>query len=177
MYKRQIYQQLKETSDSLDSLHIGLVDERFVPVTDEKSNERLIRNCFGESTQITGMVVDSEDEVNNLLEVRKRYEPFIEHTDVVILGMGTDGHTASIFPYDPASDDIRRHKREGVFSTKAPNNPTNRITCGIGTLLKAKKIYLVIFGNEKLNILGGLRENLPIHDFLKSREDINIVYA
>ncbi|MCH2223381.1 MAG: 6-phosphogluconolactonase [Crocinitomicaceae bacterium] len=176
-----IYRQLDKDCSFLSSIHIGLVDERFVPPSDEHSNERLIRSCFRRQErgkyQISGMVIDSEDSLNNLEQLKSRYQPFIENTDVVILGMGKDGHIASIFPKDVTSELIRKEKSEGVFTTLAPLHPKKRITCGLGTLLKAKNIYLVIYGKEKREVLLNDEKNLPIHDVLRERTDIKVIYA
>lgn len=176
-----IYRQLDSECSFLSSVHFGLVDERFVPLSDKNSNEKLIRSCFqkqeSSTYQISGMVIDSEDSTNNLDQLKVRYQPFIENTDVVILGMGTDGHTASIFPKDKASEEIRENKSHGVFTTLASSHPKNRITCGLGTLLKAKSIYLVIYGKEKRNVLTDVKQNLPVHDLLSQRDDIKVIYA
>ena len=163
------------------SIELGLVDERFVPNSSDHSNERNIRESLlqmnGARATFFPMVLDAEDSSNNLAQIRESYHGFSEHTDVVILGMGTDGHTASLFPGDTASEAIMNGSESSVFMTTAPSDPTERITCSSALLLKASHMYLIIKGNEKWDILASASENLPIKRFLTARNDIQIYYA
>ena len=122
------------------------------------------------------MVHDIEDEVNNIELVKTKYQDFIERTDVVILGMGPDGHTASIFPNDLQSDKVLSSNEKSVFSTKAPNHPEQRITCSLEMITNASSIYLIISGDEKLKVLKSNDLSLPIHVVLKKRNDIKIYF-
>jgi 6-phosphogluconolactonase len=175
-----IYKALDQKCAFLKDLKIGLVDERFVAPNIEFSNERLIKSCFtklpSERYEIEGMVHDIEDEVNNIELLKTKYHDFIERTDVVILGMGPDGHTASIFPNDLQSDKVLSSNEKSVFSTKAPNHPVQRITCSLEMITNASSIYLIISGDEKLNVLKSNDLSLPIHVVLKKRNDIKIYF-
>ena len=175
-----IYKVLDQKCAFVKHLKIGLVDERFVGSESEFSNERLIKSCFTklpiELYNIEGMVHDIDDEANNIELLKTKYQPFIERTDVVILGMGTDGHTASIFPNDPQSNEVLSSNERSIFSTKAPNHPTHRITCSLDMITNASSIYLIISGDKKLNILENNELSLPIHDVLKKRNDIKIYF-
>lgn len=172
-----LYSELNRTYKEFEKTTIGLVDERFVPVSNEHSNERLIRNLISHSDKIIGMVHDEDNYSQNINIAQKHYEIFKDKLDVVILGMGPDGHTASLFPNDPSSEQILANNDIGLFNTNAPSIPTRRITCSKQMLLNAKHIFLLIFGEEKLNILENSNLNLPIHVLLKERTDIEIYYA
>jgi 6-phosphogluconolactonase len=175
-----IYKLLDQKCTFIKNFRIGLVDERFVASDSEFSNERFIKSCFkklpSELYDIEGMVHDIDDEANNIKLLNTKYQNFIERTDVVILGMGTDGHTASIFPNDPQSNEVLSSNENSIFSTKAPNHPTHRITCSLDMITNASSIYLIISGDEKLNILENNELSLPIHDVLKKRDDIKIYF-
>lgn len=175
-----VYKKLDSEIFSFKKLNIGLVDERFVPTDDDNSNEKLIKKCFdsrpSDVYNIIGMVKDDKNEANNLAEVREAYSPFIERTDIVVLGMGGDGHTASIFPYDSESDIAKKNGISGVFSTKAPAAPINRITTSMDLICNARHIYLLISGAEKLEILNSNHLQYPIHNVLERRPDVEIYY-
>jgi 6-phosphogluconolactonase len=174
---KPIYEKLSTQIACPENLLIGLVDERFVAVSSEFSNERMIRNAMGSEFNIIGMIQDTTDSERNLSLLRKSYEPFIRNTDIVLLGMGTDGHTASIFPGDDSSEKIRKSAATDILNTTAPTHPKQRITCSTKMILLSKEIILLITGVEKKNVLLNFGLNLPIHDILKNRPDTLIFYA
>ena len=176
-----VYAQLSQLELPWRSVELGLVDERFVPATSEYSNERNIRGSIlqgsGSSASFFSMVQHTNNASENLTQIRRDYERFSQRTDVVILGMGTDGHTASLFPGDAASEALLETSETGVFTTNAPNVPKERITCSSALLLQATHIYLLISGQEKWDVLQLGDSSLPIHRFLNARNDIHIYYA
>jgi 6-phosphogluconolactonase len=65
--------------------------------------------------------------------------------DVLLLGMGPEGHTASIFPNSPAVDDERP-----VFAVRdCPKPPPTRISLGFSAINSAEEVWLVVAGEEK----------------------------
>lgn len=172
-----LYKFLNRHYVEFDKTTLGLVDERFVDRQSEFSNERLIRECMPNVNQLIGMIYNTENYLENIKLSRINYEIFKDRTDVVVLGMGTDGHTASLFPNDPNSQEILDSQEIDLFNTNAPGLPPRRITCSKAMLTKAKHIYLLIFGKEKLDILNNRFKALPIHILLRERNDIQIYYA
>jgi 6-phosphogluconolactonase len=174
-----IYRSLDLKCEFIEKISIGLVDERFVETTNKHSNEKLIRECFSSRESfkynIEGMVYDSTDKIENLSLINKKYQKFIDKTDMVILGMGKDGHTASIFPNDPASINAIL-STSSFINTHAPSYPEERISCSINQICKAKSIILTIIGKEKREKLINPELKLPIHQLLKIREDIKVFY-
>ncbi|MBM3186779.1 MAG: 6-phosphogluconolactonase [Bacteroidetes bacterium] len=170
-----LFKKLSERKIPWKNTTIGLVDERFVNNSSEYSNEKLIRETFlqreaYEATLIP-MVFDDSNEEKNIDLVRKAYEKF-DRIDAIILGMGDDGHTASIFPNDPSSVNALKTK-ELIVSTKAPNYPTHRITCSIDFLKRAERTFLFITGENKLQVLQeSFDKNYPIAQFYNQNTDI-----
>lgn len=176
-----IYKLLSEECKIEGKLKIGLVDERFVPTDNPKSNELLLRKTLGKlidrKNVFKGMVFNPNNARENLILLKEEYKDFIAQTDLLLLGMGKDGHTASIFPSDSKSNRIRKNSIIDIFNTKAPKPPIKRITCSPGMILNARYIYLILYGTTKLELLENARFSLPIHDITQRRKDIKIFYC
>ena len=69
--------------------------------------------------------------------------------EISLLGMGTDGHTASLFPFN---EDII-NKKENIIITKNKNESFNRISLTFNFLLKSKNLAFLLSGKEKFDIL------------------------
>jgi 6-phosphogluconolactonase len=148
---------------------VGLVDERFVGPTSPYSNfkligETLLQNHAKVATLLT-MVMDETDYKRNLQKVAATYRIFTD-TDVCLLGMGPDGHTASIFPNDTASSHANTAIDSILYNTTAPTTPTQRITCNGPLLRRSKHLFLMITGAQKKEILAQSEQlQLPIATF------------
>lgn len=154
---------------------IGLVDERFVDNTSEFSNEKLVHEALlqnqAKEAEFLPMVLFPNDESINLEAVNKTYTVFAE-PDLVLLGMGEDGHTASIFPNDEQSSEALV-SNENCLSTKAPVNPQHRITCTAKILKKAVRTYLTITGEKKKSVFENAASNgLPIAFFTETITEV-----
>ncbi len=154
---------------------VGLVDERYVPNTSEFSNEKLVKENLlinqAADAQFVSMVQDSENETENLKLVQEAYSVFNEAT-IVLLGMGDDGHTASIFPNDEESA-AAIISTKNILSTKAPSEPKHRITCSANVLKSANYRYLLFTGTKKQEILKEAEaKNYPIRHFLNVIDEI-----
>ena len=177
-----LYSLLSKENINWGKVKLGLVDERFVDQKSEYSNERhiknnLVKNC-AKTAILSSMVCCIDNESLNLEMVSKSYSSFIERTDFTLLGMGNDGHTASIFPNDMESDNLMKSLDVGIYSTKAPNYPFNRITCSKELIAKSKAIVLFFTGEHKLNVLkNSSMTNLPISYFIKNYKEMEIYYT
>lgn len=162
-----LYKSLASCDLDWDNIHIGLVDERMVDQSSEFSNETLIRNAFKSANTLhfSSMVLDLSDEKKNLIQVSKNYMPFIG-ADLVLLGMGDDGHTASLFPNDLESDRAIQGNDFGICYTKAPNHPSKRITCNRSMLNSSPHLFLYFTGLKKLDKFKlAKQEQTPIFHF------------
>lgn len=177
-----LYSLLSEETIEWEKVKIGLVDERFVPKENLFNNETQIKNNLLKNSAkfatIFGMVYNYENEILNLKMVNQQYKIFFERIDFTILGMGEDGHTASLFPGDKESEELMNTSNIGIFSTKSPSFPYNRITCSKELIAKSNYIALFISGETKFNVLKNSKETqVPISYFVKNSKNMEIYYS
>lgn len=177
-----LYRLLSAANVEWSKVKIGLVDERFVPLESEFNNGSQIHQAFShaaaKSASFIGMVENADDLNENMKLVNENYQLFLDRTDFTLLGMGEDGHTASLFPDDPASEEILMSDVLGVFPTKAPNYPFQRITCSKQMLLNSTTLVLFIVGDRKLEILNNSSTaHLPISSFLENVPNLEVYYT
>jgi len=155
-----VYRLLSEENLDWTKVNVGLVDERFVPADSPFSNFKLLQETLGQNAAknvaIHPMVLNSKDYDQNLKEIEETYRIFTD-PDVCLLGMGPDGHTASIFPNDTASQNA---------NSNAPSEPNLRITFNGPILRRATHLYLMITGAQKKAIFeDSEQQQLPIAAF------------
>lgn len=165
---KALYEKIAEENIDFSKVSIGLVDERFVGITDPNSNEAMIRSALGKAVglEITGMIHPHSDLVDiaeNTQLIQESYQKYL-NADIVLLGMGEDGHFASLFPNDYNSQSGLEENTSAVIHTLAPGHPRQRISCNLAFIKTAKKCILMITGTSKLSKLEASGQELtPIH--------------
>lgn len=164
-----LFQHLAKANFDWTKVKVALVDDRVVPVDHDKSNIRFIKEFFLDhlenSVDFYPWVIQAEDLEANMAQAMEQMASFGQ-ADVAILGMGTDGHFASLFPGDEASASaLNLDAKQALLYTRAPVAPKQRISCSWGYLKIVPNLYLHITGSEKKMILEDKenRKNLPIN--------------
>lgn len=177
-----LYQKLSKIDLDWGKVIIGLVDDRFVDRMDTDSNHRLIAEHLlinhACNAKFIGMVYDQNPKLNIKI-VESIYEIFDSKIDVTLLGMGLDGHTASLFPTDAASQNaLEDGFSHSVLNTIAAVEPIHRISCSKWFLHQSNHLYLMFSGAKKLAILETAKtRNLPIaHFFNTNKTELSIHY-
>jgi 6-phosphogluconolactonase len=164
------------------------VDERWVEEDHVDSNARLIKQYLlqheAAAGQFLGMKTPDASPFAAEAAVNAKLAPCAEGIDVVVLGMGEDGHTASFFPgaatlaraLDPLGTQL-------CVAVQPPTAPHDRMTLSLATLLRARHTYLHIVGAAKHAVLERASEpgdvaQLPIRAVLRSEAlALEIYYA
>ena len=150
------------------------VDERIVPFDDLQSN-------WGAAYRNFLAPMNKAREKDHAAVTLSRYDDILRHHfntdtpvfDVIFLGVGDDGHTASLFPGQPYLDDLSSI----VLQTTSPKPPYQRITLGMAPLIAAKTVIVIIAGEGKKPIFKRLVEkdlDLPIAKVLSRRKNSQV---
>ncbi|UYG01225.1 MULTISPECIES: 6-phosphogluconolactonase [unclassified Halomonas] len=157
-----------------ERVQVTLADERWVDVESPDSNARLVREhlLVGEAANADFIPLTSEAATpeQGVEEVARRLEPLAWPASVVILGMGGDGHTASLFPDSPELG-LAMTTDEALVAVRTPSQPQPRITLSADRLHQARRHFLHITGDDKRAVLGSAMggddvRQLPIRAFL-----------
>lgn len=159
--------------EKLDWPHvqITLVDERWVPDTDERSNARLVDTTLlknaAASASFVPLYTDARTPEEGLAATTARITALKLPFDAVVLGMGDDGHTASFFPGgDRLADALDLAGTAPVVPMRAPDAGEPRITLSLPTLLNTRSLFLLVAGDKKRDVLADARLGLgPARDY------------
>lgn len=143
---------------------VMLLDERLVKENNEHSNERCLKKNFFKNysknakyQKIRNLIIDDE-------------------IDLAILGFGTDGHFASIFPCHLENNDFIDIKKEPqILKTDKVGNPNvARLTMNLSAFSRVENIFIIINSEEKLGVINNakLDKSLPIHYLLNLKYPI-----
>ena len=139
-------------------LHVFWGDERYVPATDSQSNYRMVRETLLDHVpcpagQIhampTGFAQPADAAEAYAGVLRHVFESPAPQFDAILLGLGADGHTASLFPHAPA---LREAVRP-VVAVTAPASPPIRLTLTMPVLTRARHVFVLLDGPEKATAL------------------------
>lgn len=153
-----LYKKFKEIKKiDWSKIKFGLVDERWVNNSSKDSNFYNISEALGgqiiEKSTFIPLVYDELNEKKNISQAKKANIEFLGKKTIVILGMGTDGHTASLFPDNSKTEIAISQLTPNILDNIAPVSPKNRITHNLKSIFNSKKVILYIKGQEKKDVL------------------------
>lgn len=156
--------------DDIDwvAVTITLVDERWVDDSSDRSNARLVKQKLlqgpAAAATFVPLYAGSDEPDTTLIAKTNTMQSDVPHPfDAVILGMGSDGHTASFFPGGDALDEALTAKGPAL-AIRAPGAEEARVTLTLPHLLATSHLYVHIEGAAKAQTLAKAMENGPIAD-------------
>lgn len=145
-----------ELSGSVDwsHVHVWWGDERYVPTADADRNEGQAQDALLGSIALPEENihrVPSSTDADSVATAAAMYHDELAHNgnpqfDVLLLGLGPDGHVASLFPGHPAFDD---RGATVLAVTGSPKPPPARVTLSLIAINRAKQVWVIAAGTEK----------------------------
>ncbi len=171
-----------------DRVHWFIGDERFVPAADPLNNMGMARRIFLDRCAPAANIHPIPTDAADPREAARRYESELQSFyganelvpsrplfDVVLMGVGPDGHTASLFPDYPAIEEIERWVVGVPQAHVEPFVP--RVTLTLPALNSCREMLFEVAGAEKRTILTRVLdgENLPANRARSTGETIWLV--
>lgn len=131
-------------------------DERFVPPTDADSNYRMVKEALLDHIKIPVKNIFAMPTKGEAKDCARQYEKIIEHelgkkmrVDLTLLGLGDDGHTASLFP----GTDILNEKKKYIKEVWVENKQTYRISFTYRLIDNSREVMFLVSGAAKAPII------------------------
>lgn len=183
---RRALELLSEQQLPWAALHLYPSDERCLPMGDAERNDRLVDELLLGRTSLPPQNLHRIPAELGPEEGAAQYSRLLRQVpcfDAALLGVGPDGHTASLFPRHPALSD----ERPAVPVRDAPKPPPARVSIGFARLLAARERWVIVTGSEKRDLMIRVRQgaDLPVMrvrptawfmDVAAAPSDMNFVY-
>ena len=188
-----LYETLSLSDLDWEKISVALVDERWVEKDHSASNEALIERCLltthAKNAPFVGMKTQAATAAEGCSETEALYRNLPQPFTISILGMGSDGHTASLFPHAQGlsealasgSDLLTAAIIARQSDVTGPN--TERLSLTLAGLLKSERLILLLTGKEKLDVFrtamtDGAVEDMPVRAILRqSKVPVELYWA
>ena len=179
---KPLFEELSFINLDWSRVDLTLVDDRWVDSDHKDSNELLVKTHFIKNKAARVNFVPLKNDAQSAKEGVPLSEEALKNIvmpfDIIILGMGTDGHTASLFPCSdelPVGMDLNTMSNLVAITPKTA--PYDRISLTAKSIFDAKKVILHLNGSAKLHTLEEAMNlsdssQMPIYAFLENGLDI-----
>lgn len=164
---RAAYELLPDRDLDWSAVTLWLGDERWVPVDDPRSNTGMARSTFAD--RVGARVLEPRAHLEHPAAAAAAYESELlasfgeGRPGLVLLGIGDDGHTASLFP----GTDALELTRVGYVANWVPAHDSWRLTATMPLLWEAEHLVFLVTGEAKADVLAAVLERQ--HDYPAQR--------
>jgi len=174
-----IFEKLNAMPLNWGRIQVGLTDERWIDPTHADSNEHLVRRTLlrgdAKAVQFHSLYNGAKRPSAGVKAAETTMATMARPFDVVLLGMGTDGHFASLFPGIPhLAAGLDPNNPASCLAIDAPQSGYPRMSLTLSALLNAKLILIAIAGRPKRTIASQAmtgKATTPIAALLAARKD------
>ena len=181
------FEKLSQRDIDWDKVSIIMVDERYVPPGDDRSNEKLIRDNLLQGKAASAKLVSFWQEGQNIDQAEATLDGVLKaypNIDITVLGMGLDGHTASFFPGGNNLEAATKTSCErAIIQMEAEGAGEPRLTLTLPVIVNSSYLVLHIEGDGKRDVLdqalnAELAEAPPIRTVIEALNgSINLYWA
>ncbi len=183
---KPLFKKLSTINIAWEKVTIALCDERWVNNNHKDSNERFVKEFllieFAKKAKFVSMYQDDVEIEKAQIICSDIYKNELFPFDVTILGMGSDGHTASLFPNNIKLEESFNDETKLCICMQPDNAPHKRMSLTKNAILSSNNIYLHFEGEEKKavykKVLDGIDKNeMPIASIInQNKKSIEVYY-
>ena len=184
----KLFERLRAEDLDWSRVCVALADERWVEPSDAGSNEKLIRDVLlqgpGAAARFLGLKNAAPTPDLGAVSAWETFARVPRPFDATVLGMGDDGHTASLFPGSPnLPRALNAAAVAGCVGMWSPVAPHPRLSLNLSALLDSRRIVLLITGAEKWRTYcaaagSGAVEEMPVRAVLRQRRTpVEVMWA
>jgi 6-phosphogluconolactonase len=184
----RLFEMLRRQELDWSRVCIALADERWVDPQDPASNEHLVRDVLlkegAAAARFQGLKNGAPTPDLGAVSAWETFARVPRPFDAVILGMGDDGHTASLFPGSPnLPAALNPAAAAGCVGMSSPVAPQARMSLNLTALLDSRRVIVLISGESKWRTYAavcaeGPAQDMPIRAVLRqSRTPVDVVWS
>lgn len=160
---KRCYELLRDAEIDWPKVHIWLGDERCLPVGDAERNDHMADVALFNHVPVAPAQIHRIHAELGAEQAASSYAALLRDApamDLVLLGIGEDGHTASLFPDNPGLDDPRL----AIPVHHSPKPPPDRVSMGYTALNAAHRCIIMVAGKGKADAISRIKqgERLPV---------------
>ncbi len=157
-FPKPFFKELSQKELPWEKVTVVLGDERWVSPEDDASNEKLVRDNLLQGpaavASFIGLKTSDSEPSSGMAEIENRLKALPEFIDVTVVGMGEDGHTASLFPSASSSElsqalNPANHEKAALMHPTVSDVP--RITLTLPRLMASRWVVVAAPGDGKLS--------------------------